>query len=181
MEYPPNYMFVTWFHEMIEFPYNTRPTSPNIGPIHNGPQDSSGQVWGHTPERPPCNGTPSASVWPSSRQTPVPPCPQLALTWSNVRPILMALETVLGLISIYAYHFCEHNAITLRETNVDNKWHHFSPRKLARFDNLQLMVQCIFISWLYSSSVVTTFPLSMRHQFHELKKNVIELQCHFLD
>ena len=25
--------------------------------------------------RPPCNGTPSASVWPSPRQTPGPPCP----------------------------------------------------------------------------------------------------------
>ena len=28
--------------------------------------------------RPPCDGNPSASVWPSPRQTPCPPCPHLS-------------------------------------------------------------------------------------------------------
>ena len=37
---------------------------------------TSGQVWGHTPEQ--CDGTPSAFVWPSPRQTPGPPCPHLS-------------------------------------------------------------------------------------------------------
>ena len=39
----------------------------------------SGQVWGHTAEQrvaaSTLSGTPSASVWPSPRQTPGPPCP----------------------------------------------------------------------------------------------------------
>ena len=46
-----------------------------------GPVSTKGQVrnWGirrsSASPRPPCAGTPSASVWPSPRQTPGPPCP----------------------------------------------------------------------------------------------------------
>ena len=42
-------------------------------------RSSQGQVWGirrsSASPRPPCDGTPSASVWPSPRRTPGPLCP----------------------------------------------------------------------------------------------------------
>ena len=63
----------------------------------------SGQVWGHTPvqrvARPPCDGTPSASVWPSPWQTPSPPCPYLSYLAEIFATISAELKT------LFIFHF----------------------------------------------------------------------------
>ena len=72
--------------------------------------------------RPPCDGTPSASVWPSPRQTPGPPCPYP----SDRTPPDATMKRVEA-----PFAFSSHSDLERRAWNGNNGWENYRCKKLT--------------------------------------------------